>query len=339
VTSLGRLLACGLVALGLAASAQAQEPPRVLVLERAIVGELEQEALSRLKGELRSLEFEVITLPLAAERDPEQAVNADGGELGPIAAFTLAARGAGLRLWMSDRVAHRLSVQDWAVADERLAATVALQGVELVRARLTEPAATESPPDVVTPASPPALAPPAPSLRLRAQAGVALALEPAARLESFLPLVRVSLARRFDALCACAGAVRVGAGAFGTALRLEDESGRARVTQLLVLAELVLELWPDAAVRPFAALGGGVDRRHVEGRAGTGFIARTHDPVSPLASAGLGLVADTFGPLALSLESQALVAARPARVQIAESDAATLGRPSFLISLGLVLTP
>lgn len=339
MTSLVRLLTCVLVGLSLAASARAQEPQRVLVLERAVVGELEQEALSRLKGELRSLDFEVITLPLAAERDPEQAVNADGGELAPIAAFALAAHGAGLRLWMSDRVAHRLSVQDWAEADERLAATVALQGVELVRARLAEPAPAPPPRDVVTPPPPPAFAPPAPGPRLQAQAGVALALEPDARLQSFLPLVRVSLGARLSALCACAGGVRVGAGAFGTALRLEDDGGSARVTQTLLLADLVLELWPDAALRPFAALGGGVDRRRVEGRAGTGFIARTEDALSPLGSAGLGLVADTFGPLALSLESQALIAARPARVQIADSLAATLGRPSFLISLGLVLTP
>jgi hypothetical protein len=332
---------CLLLGASLAVRGSAAEPPRILVLERAGAGELEQETLSRLKGELRSLDFEVITLELDAARDPEEAVDSEGRQLGPFAALALAARGSGLRLWLSDRLSRQISVQDWTGEDARLPATVAVQGVELVRARLA--ASLDTPPavpDVVAHPLPSPASPGAPGLRFELQAGLGLAFEPRAQLTSTLPLVRLLITRRLQLLgTPLSGGLRLGAGAFGSTLRFEATGGRATVAQSLALLDLWLGLWPEARVTPFVALGGGVVRRRIAGNADAGYVGQTRDVVSPLASAGLGLFSEIVAPLGVSLDAQGLFAAQPARVRIDSREVATLGRPSLLLSLALVLAP
>jgi hypothetical protein len=329
---------CLLVLASFTARVSAAEAPRVLVLERAGASALEHETLSRLKGELRSLDFEVITLELDAARDPQEAVDVEGSQLAPFAALTLAAHGSGLRLWMSDRASSQLLVQDWSEEDARLPATVAVQSVELVRARLAASREVAPPTaDVVAPPAPLPPSPGAPGLRFEPQAGMALAIEPGAAVTSYMPVARLLVSTRLGA--AFSGGLRLGAGALGSALSFEATGGSARVTQTFVLLDAWLGIWPEARVRPYATVGAGVDRRHVEGDAEPGYVPETRDLVSPLASAGVGVFAELAAPLGVSLDAQGLFAGHPARVRIDSTDVATLGRPSLLLSLALVLTP
>jgi hypothetical protein len=333
--------ACLALLLGVSATANANEPYRIVVLERVGSSELEQEASSRLKAELRSLEFEVVSLPLELVRDPHEAVDVDGSELQPSAVVVLAAQGSGLRLWMSDRISHELTVQDWPEDALRGAATIALQGVELVRARLTSPLVPAQPTQDVAPRAVPARPlPSAPGPRFGLQLGVGVAFEPSADRSAYLPLVRLFVMDHLRSFgTEVTGALRLGAGGFGPALALEAVGGGARISETFVLADALLELGAGAPLRPFVALGFGVDHRHIEGTGAPGYVGQTSDVLRPIASVGLGLSAELFGPFGLSVEAQCLLAAEPAQIRIGSVDAATLGHASMLLSATLVLLP
>src|SRR4051812_2641308 len=87
----------------------------VVLLRPAEIDELTREALARITGELTAARLRVVIVPLDASTDPIEQVENAGGDLAPVAAFALVraagGSGASVELWVSDRLAHRTTIQ------------------------------------------------------------------------------------------------------------------------------------------------------------------------------------------------------------------------------------
>jgi hypothetical protein len=147
--------------------AQAAAPPAlehmVILLRPPEVDELTREALSRITGELAAARFRVVIFPLDGGSDPIEQVENVGGDLQPVAAFALVRApggyGGNVELWISDRLAHRTTIQRMRLQDgdtSRAAEVLAVESVELIRISLADLWPHPEPP----PPPPPALAPP-----------------------------------------------------------------------------------------------------------------------------------------------------------------------------------
>jgi hypothetical protein len=328
------LAALSFATVSFAVVAQAGPQRPVLLLEPATLDALGREALSRLEGELRGAEFAVVRRELASEVDPRQALERESREQLSAFAFALAARGSVLRLWLYDGAAHHLSVQDWQGDDPHVASVLAVQGVELLRARLAEPAAP-----VVDAPSVPASAPARRGPRLGVELGLGSMFEPGAHTGSFLPLARVSLAAPMLAGAPLGWGVRLGVAALGSGARLQAEAGRARVSPSYGWADAFLSAFPSGALSPFATIGVGLSRLQIQGSAEPGFYARDTLALSPIGGAGLGLLGRPFEHIGVNVEAQSWFALDPTQVRIDSHEIATFGRPSLLLSATLGFSP
>jgi hypothetical protein len=341
---------CTLVALlsSLSRTAAAQDKYQVLVLDPATPTPLERELSSRLKGELGAAGFDIVSLPLTAGADPERAVAIDGSELEAVAAFataSLSVDGApphlasNLRLWLYDRVVGVLMSRDGQGLEGSAAASLlAVQGVELLQARVTDwrwrqPARPEPVPAPPSPASPP----------LRAHAELTSALNVAVLWDSASggvapsPLLRLSYiagAPRDGGAHVDFGA-RVSVAALGAATVLGTPARHVDVTQSFALLEGVVVVDPGSWLRPFGALGAGAYRVSVEGVTNGPAVGRSEDTGSPIAGLGVGLDVRPFGPVMAVLEAQGLFALRGTAVENDTARIATFGRPLLVFSAGL----
>jgi len=332
---------------------------RVLVLERTTGSEPDHEIITRVRAELGAAGFEVVVLPVTEEA-PKVAVESAGRDLHP-ASVLLVERivagngdmGAGAELWLADRMLRKTVVlrlkaaegeppgADPAAVNSREAARVAVQAVELVKARLAELAVTrEQQPPTPPPAAPPP-APPPPQLRgaypnLTAGLGVLegfqkgqQALTPVLRLGVALPerwtgeILAIDLRGSFVGL--------------GRAARIEHGPGAATLRHTAVGFDVVMRFLPHRRIQPFVSLGGGLLALDVAGDAPEPYRNDSARTLSGLVNASGGIWLQPVRGFGLVLEGQLMDAWSKTVVRIADEDAAEVAAPLLLLSAGLMV--
>jgi hypothetical protein len=357
-----RLAACAAasVLLFLGSSAQGQYRHRILVLERANGSDSDHEITTRVRAELGAAGFEVVVLPVS-ENDPKQAVEDAGHELHPASVLlverlapndTDKGESGGAELWLADRMLRKTVVlrlkpeaaeadsADRSGANSREAARVAVQAVELVKARLAELAVTRehepSPPPkplIARPPTPPELRGTHPNLTV----GLGLLKGFQKSQQALTPVVRlgVALPERWtgDVL---AIDFRGGFVGLGSAARVEHGPGAATVRHTAVSLDAVMRFLPKRRVQPFVSLGGGALVLDVAGDAPDPYRNSSSRTVSGLVNASGGVWLQPVPGIGLVLEAQLLDAWSKTVVRIAGEDAAEVAAPLLLMSAGVM---
>jgi len=347
----------------LSSSAFAEYRHRIVVLERATGSEPDHEIITRVRAELAAAGFEVIVLPVT-EEDPKQAVEAAGRELHPASVLLverLAATtgedknaSAGAELWLADRMLRKTVVlrlkperaelpsNDNASETSREAARVAVQAVELVKARLAELAVTREnePPPPPRPSQPPA-PPPEPEprgARPNLTLGVGLLKGLQKGQQALTPLLRVGVAlpERWtgDTLAIDGRGSFVG---LGGASRVEHGPAAATIRHSAVSLEAVMRFLPKHRVQPFVSLGGGALVLDVAGDAPDPYRNSSERTLTGLVGVSAGIWLQPVAGVGLVLEGQLLEAWSKTVVRIAGEDAAEIAAPLLLMSAGLMV--
>jgi hypothetical protein len=344
----------------LSSVAFAQYRHRVVVLERATGNDSDHEITTRVRAELGAAGFEVVVLPVT-EEDPKQAVESAGHELHPASVLLverLAAsdddkgRSAGAELWLADRMLRKTVVlrvkpeggdpagADRASVSSREAARVAVQAVELVKARLAELAVTRE--HEPAPAPPPP-APPPPERELRGThpnltAGLGLLKGFQKGQQALAPVLRlgVALPERWTGEILAID-VRGGFVGLGGAARVEHGPGAATLRHTAVSLDAVMRFLPRRRVQPFVSLGGGALVLDVAGDAPDPYRNYSSRTVSGLVNASGGIWLQPIWGLGLVLEGQLMDAWSKTVVRIVGEDAAEVAAPLLLVSSGLMV--
>ena len=329
--------------------AQAEYRHRILVLERADSDEAGHEVTTRVRAELGAAGFDVMVMPVT-EPDPKQAVEATGPELHPASVLLVVRQEGGTELWLADRMLRKTVVlrlkseaaEPAADASGHDAARVAVQAVELVKARLAELALTREQSAAAAPRpSPPPPAPPAketrgsrPNLTLAAgllegfQKGQQ-ALTPVLRLGVTLPEAWTGEILALDA--------RGGFIGLGQTARIEHGPGAATVRHTAVALDAVVRFLPRRRVQPFVGLGLGMLALDVTGVAPDPYRNSSKRTLSGVVEASGGLWLQPINGFGLALEGQLLDAWSKTIVRIANEDAAEVAAPLLLLSAGLMV--
>jgi hypothetical protein len=345
------------VALLVSSSAAAQYRHRVVLLERSSADETQREVTTRVRAELGAAGFEVIALPVGDE-DPKNSVEGAGFQVHP-ASVLLVERLAtdsdeesrDVELWLSDRllkktVVLRLHSDEHTAGPEsrsRQAARIAVQAVELVKARLAELSLTRererervTPPPVINPPAPVAPAPRGARPNLTAGIGLLEGFQEGQ--QSLTPVLRLGVALpehwTGDVL---ALDVRGGFIGLGRAARIEHGAGSASLRHTAVGLDAVVRFLPKRRVQPFVSLGGGFLAVDVAGTAHEPYRNTSERTISGLVSASGGLWLQPVKGFGLALEGQLIDAWSKTVVRIAGEDAAEVAAPLLLLSAGLMV--
>ncbi|HVY26556.1 MAG TPA: hypothetical protein VHB79_08375 [Polyangiaceae bacterium] len=355
----GRFLACAAVGLVLASSsARAEYHRRVLLLEHQAGDDADRELLTRVRAELSAAGFDVSVLAVPGD-DPKQAVEAAGHELHPASVLLVERipassenREGFIELWLADRLLHKTVVlrlkppeaepgeANRADAASQQAARVAVQAVELVKARLAElsltrddraaPAASAPP----RPVSPPAPAGARPNLTLGGgmlegfQAGQH-SLTPVLRLGVSLPEGWTGQVLALD--------LRGGFVGLGRSAHIRRGAGSATLRHTAAGLDAVMRFLPKAQVQPWLALGGGALVLDVAGTAPEPYRNDSARTVSGMVSASAGVWLQPVRGFGLALEAQLMNAWSKTVVRIAGEDAAEVAAPLLLLSGGAMV--
>jgi hypothetical protein len=358
----GRLVAralCLLAAIcSIALGAAADHQRRVVLLERAGGDEIDHEITTRLRAELNAAGFEVILLPADAP-DPKQAVEAGGRELHPASVLLVerAAEGTdsaarGTELWLDDRILRKTVVlrlkadampgADPSTARSRHAARIAVQAVELVKARLAELSLTrerEPPPaPQPQPQQPPPPRPPEPrGARPNLTAALGLLQGFQEGQQALTPVLRlgVALPERWTPEVLSVD-VRAGFVGLGRAAHIQHGPGSASLRHTAVELDAVMRFMPKRRVQPFVSLGGGMLALDVTGEAPEPYRNDAERTLSGLLTASGGLWLKPAESVGLVLEGQLMSAWSKTIVRIAGEDAAEVAAPLLLLSGGLM---
>jgi hypothetical protein len=350
-----RVLASGAVGLLLStARARAEYHRRVLLLEHQNGSDADRELVTRLRAELSAAGFDVSVLSAPTD-DPKQAVEQAGHELHP-ASVLLVERIAGVdgsrdrvaELWLADRLLHKTVVlrlkpperepgEPDRAASSREAARVAVQAVELVRARLAELSLTREDRPATTPPAPPAATPLTTSRGARPNLtlGVGMLEGFQAGQRTLTPVLRlgVALPERWTGP-SLALDVRGGFVGLGRAARIEHGAGSARLRHTAVGLDAVMRFLPQSRLQPWLSLGGGALALDVAGTAPEPYRNAAERTVSGLVSAGAGLWLQPVSGVGIALEAQLMNAWSKTVVRIAGEDAAEVAAPLMLLSCG-----
>jgi hypothetical protein len=338
---------------------------RVLLLERANGDDSDREITTRVRAELGAAGFDVVVLPVT-EEDPKLAVESAGPELHPASVILverLAAaegdkgRSPGSELWLADRMLRKTVVLrlkpadgaeggvDRAAASSREAARVAVQAVELVKARLAELAVTrEHQPPAAPPAPPPPpprAPPPLPELRgthpnLTAAVGFLEGFHQGQ--QALTPVLRlgVPLPERWTGEV-LALELRGGFVGLGRAARIEHGRGAATLRHTAVSLDAVVRFMPRRRVQPFVSLGGGMLALDVAGDAPAPLLNSSTRTLSGLVEASAGIWLQPLRGIGLALEGQLMNAWSKTIVRITNEEAAEVAAPLLLMSAGLMV--
>jgi hypothetical protein len=361
---LARLAAHGAVAAYVCTSpgALAEYRHRILLLERVSSDDADREITTRVRAELGAAGFEVVVLPVS-EEDPKQAVESAGRELHPASVLLVerlaaddpsAKVAAGAELWLADRMLRKTVVlrlkpadsdgrTDRASASSREAARVAVQAVELVKARLAELAVTREHQAAAAPLPAPLPPRPVPVRELRgAHPSLTAAL---GLLEGFqkgqqalTPVLRlgVALPERWTGEILAID-VRGGFVGLGRAARIEHGPGAATLRHTAVTLDAVVRFMPRRRVQPFVSLGGGLLALDVAGDAPEPYRNDSGRTLSGLVNASGGLWLQPVTGFGLAIEGQLMDAWSKTVVRIAGEDAAEVAAPLLLLSAGLMV--
>lgn len=352
-----RLLASGAVGLLLSTSrARAEYHRRVLLLEHQNGSDADRELVTRVRAELTAAGFEVSVLSAPTD-DPKQAVEGAGHELHPASVLLVeriasadASRDRVAELWLADRLLHKTVVlrlkpperepgQPESTASSREAARVAVQAVELVRARLAELSLTRED----RPAAPPAAFRAAPAAtsggaRPNLTLGVGLLEGFQAGQRALTPVLRlgVSLPKRWTGPILALD-VRGGFVGLGRAAHIEHGASSATLRHTAVGLDAVMRFLPESRVEPWLSLGGGLLALDIAGTAPEPYRNASERTLSGLVSAGAGLWLQPVSGFGIALEAQLMNAWSKTIVRIAGEDAAEVAAPLMLLSCGAMV--
>jgi hypothetical protein len=349
---LGRLLAFTALSVT-STSALAEYRHRVLLLEHESDDDAGREITTRVRGELSAAGFDVVVLPIADE-DPQRAVEAAGHELHPASVLLVERllsnssgkrREAGAELWLADRMLRKtvvLRLKPEGDAHGGEAARIAVQAVELVKARLAELAVTRER-EPRTPA-PPASVHPLPAVPTTRGAhpnltlGIGLLEGFQAGQQALTPVLRLGivLPERWTGEIVAVD-VRGGFMGLGGTARIERGPGAATLRHTIVGLDAVMRFLPHRRVQPFVSLGVGVLALDVAGDAPEPYRNASSRRLSGLVDASGGLWLQPLAGLGFVLEGQVMDAWSKTVVRIIGQDAAEVAAPLLLLSGGLMV--
>jgi hypothetical protein len=334
-------------------SALAQYRHRVLLLEHETDDEAGREITTRVRGELSAAGFEVVVMPIADE-DPQQAVESAGHELHPASVLLVErlvsdrngrAHEASAELWLADRMLRKTVVLRLKPEDETHAtpaARIAVQAVELVKARLAELALTREREPTALPTPPPVPlppgAPPARGVHTNLTLGIGMlegfqdgqqALSPVLRLGLVLPDGWTGDTLAVD--------VRGGFVGLGRSSRIVRDPGSVTLRHTIVGLDVVARFLPNQRAQPFVSLGAGLLALDVAGDAPDPYRNASSRTLSGLVNASGGLWLQPLPGFGLVLEGQLIDAWSKTVVRIAGEDAAEVAAPLLLVSAGLMV--
>jgi len=344
--------------------ARAEYQPSVVLLKPPIVDPIESEAFARLRGELRASSFQLVVIPVESEFDPKHAVNTMAGSLRPAAVFAVystrseAGEPLSLEIWMADKTSGRTFVQRQAIDAEkapRAASVLAVQAVELLKARLADaslplpqpPPAPAEPPS--PPPTPPPILPPDPvpaseprsfTVGFGAEAGIGLLLTFGAIEVTWTPLLRLSYGALIGAETnrPVGFSGRLSLAGLGSSAEIAASAGSASVDVSLALLEGVFSLAPAARVEPFVSAAAGFTQIGIEGRGLSPYLGRSETVRTPLSGFGAGLAFEPLEHWSLLLQAQVLFAWRPVVVRLSTIETERIGSPLLALSTGVAAT-
>jgi hypothetical protein len=343
------------MALGfVSAGALADHRHRVVLLEQPNEAEASVEVLARVRGELTAAGFEVVLLPATIEGDPASVSETTARELHPAAVIFVLERPAEgteprrIELWLSDRLTRRTFVQSLPIDDDdagRGYRRLAIQAVELLKARLAELTVT-SMPDVPPPQPKPprreAPKPPPvakePGVTGRLSGGVALlqgfegveaSFAPRARLGASIPLGSIS---RSPFVLDLGGTLV----ALGSASEVNAPDGEASVGQGLGTVDVALRFDRGATLQPLLSTGVGVYSVSVAGTTDPTRVGNQDDTWSLFTSVGAGFWLQPAEAFAIELDGQVGRAWSKTIVQFDGPPVAETGSPLLVLSLAAV---
>jgi hypothetical protein len=344
-----------LLGLLLSSGAAAQYRHRVVLLERSSADDAGREITTRVRAELSAAGFDVTALPIGDE-DPKKAVEGAGFHVHPASVLLVerldeesGAPPGDAELWLSDRLLRKTVVlrlrRDERASDaesrSRDAARIAVQAVELVKARLAELSLTrererEAPPPSVTAPRPPLPVTRGARPNLTAGVGLLEGFQDGQQSLTFVLRLGVALPERWtgDVL---ALDVRGGFIGLGRAARIEHGAGSASLRHTAVELDAVVRFLPKRQVQPFVSLGGGFLAVDVAGMAPEPYRNTSARTLSGLVSASGGLWLQPVSGIGLAVEGQLLDAWSKTIVRIAGEDAAEVAAPLLLLSAGLMV--
>jgi hypothetical protein len=356
---LAALATCLSVALS-SGSAAAEYRHRVLLLEHASSSDADREIITRVRAELDSAGYEVVVLTATTD-DPKEAVESAGRELHPASVLMVERLGApdsdklrsgGAELWLADRMLRKTVVLRLRNDDEesptaappsssREASRIAVQAVELVRARLAELAVTrEQPPSTAPAVVPQVPPPPPPAAGVRPNLTFALGLLKGFQKgqESVTPVLRLGVALPEAWTDEVVGIdIRGNFVGLGRAARIEHGQGAATIRHTLAVLDAVVRFMPERRVQPFLALGGGFLALDVAGDAPEPYRNDSARTLSGLVTASAGTWLQPARGVGLVLEGQLLEAWSKTVVRIAGEEAGQVAAPLVLLSGGLMV--
>jgi hypothetical protein len=348
---LRRLLACGALCAA-SSSAQAQYRHRVLLLQHPDEDAESHEITTRVRGELGAAGFDVLLLP-TQDPDPQRAVESAGRDMHPAGVLLIERlitndggkrQATGTELWLSDRMLRKTVVLRLRSEDEGGAGgatRIAVQAVELIKARLAELALTRE----NQPQAPPA-GPPVPIVieierrgpRPNLTAGVALLEGFQKGQDALMPVLRlgVGLPERFTGDRVAIEARGSFAG-LGEAARIERGPVAAKLRHTIFGLDAVARFFPKGPVQPFVALGAGLLVLDVVGDAPEPYRNSASRTRSGLVNAGGGVWLQPLPGFGVTLEGQVLGAWSKTVVRIVSEDAGEVAAPLLLLSGGLMV--
>jgi hypothetical protein len=362
----GVLLWIGVFYLGRSPLASAEPPRTALVLSPHSDDAALVEVTARVRGELSAAGFRVITREPPAGVSAERAVAMAGADLAPsavlwiVAASEHTAAAPALEIWLSDRLLGKVSMARLRGAKERgeTPKVLAVQAVELLRARMSElrvDDAEQSAQDAAAwverpPPAPVAVAPepvrdvaPAPEAsRGPPWFGVSLGLAYlfGSGTLAAAPMLALALALGLGEPrpvgVGLAWDLALNAGAFGARQRLREARGSARVDQAYGELRAGLRLVTRVPVEPFVALGAGVYSLGVRGSAEPPFVAHRERHWTPTGSVSVGVRSRPYAHLSLLLSGELLSALSRADVNVASARVARAGGAMWLLRAELM---
>jgi hypothetical protein len=250
---------------------------------------------------------------------------------------------AGAELWLADRMLRKtvvLRLKHEADAQRGEAARIAVQAVELVKARLAELALTrEREPPAPLPVRRQA-APPTPPSRTNPNLTLGLGL-----LERFhegeqalTPVLRlgVRLPERWTGQILAIDA-RGSVVSLGQTARIEHGPAAATLRHTIVGLDAVVRFLPHRRVQPFLSLGAGMLALDVAGDAPEPYLNASSRTFSGLVNASGGLWLQPILGFGVVLEGQVMDAWSKTVVRIAGERAAEVATPLLLLSGGLMV--
>jgi hypothetical protein len=363
----GMVLMCWLGGL---AVAHAQQGKLVLVLAQRSEDAALTEITARVRGELSGAGFRVLTREPPDGVSPLRAVEQTGLELNPSAVLWIVAaaghseQSPRLEIWLSDRLLGKVSMARFGAAPGRAsdASALAVQAVELLRARLSElrvepidrEAEVASDQSWVEQASEPASkpAPPEPSAPDRAReatprrrawfgisGGLAVLLDSGSLEPGLLPLLScvVSPGEPRPGDVPLALDLRLSAAGFGSSQQFQLDQGGAEVAQAFgELSAALRYIPPRVPIEPWLGLGGGVYTVGVQGNANAPYQAHDERAWSALGTLSLGLRSRPWAHLSLGASGALLWAPARASVRIDEDKVAMAGGTLWLVRAELM---